>query len=76
MNILRALIVVLSGVILNFCLLEPAYATDPSPKVVVISLDAFGAATLQDPYIATPALHKLNERRGVCDIQCGPSIRL
>ncbi|HEX4030423.1 MAG TPA: ectonucleotide pyrophosphatase/phosphodiesterase [Terracidiphilus sp.] len=37
-------------------------ATDASvqhPKVVVISLDAFGAATLQDPYIATPALHAL-----------------
>jgi predicted AlkP superfamily pyrophosphatase or phosphodiesterase len=28
-------------------------------KVVVISLDAFGAATLQDPYIAAPALHAL-----------------
>ena len=59
MNILRAVMATLCVVALYLCLLEPAYAVDPHPKVVVISLDAFGAATLQDPYIATPTLHKL-----------------
>ncbi|RCS28864.1 alkaline phosphatase family protein [Rhodanobacter denitrificans] len=34
----------------------------PSPKVVVISLDAFGAASLREPQLPAPTLHGLMQR--------------
>jgi predicted AlkP superfamily pyrophosphatase or phosphodiesterase len=59
MKMIRAAVALVFVITFNSCLLAQASAAGSHPKVVVISLDAFGAATLQDPYIATPMLHTL-----------------
>jgi predicted AlkP superfamily pyrophosphatase or phosphodiesterase len=41
------------------CFSGHAQGTVRKPKVVVISLDAFGAETLHDPYLPAPTLHWL-----------------
>ena len=45
--------------ILALCIVPLAPAQERKPMVVVISLDAFGAELLKDPYLPTPTLHAL-----------------
>ena len=53
-------------------LLAPgALAATPQPKVIVISLDAFGAHSLQDPELPAPALHALM-KQGVHAVSMQP----
>jgi predicted AlkP superfamily pyrophosphatase or phosphodiesterase len=58
-------LLVAAGLLAGVVALAPrahAAAVAPRPKVVVISLDAFGAESLHDPELPAPMLHALMER--------------
>ena len=59
-NVVTATLLLAGSVALPFCA-QAAPAT-PRPKVVVISLDAFGAASLHEPQLPAPTLHALMQR--------------
>ncbi|MHB1273075.1 MAG: alkaline phosphatase family protein [Rhodanobacter sp.] len=59
---LVATAMVVAGLVsLSLCA-QAAPATPPRPKVIVISLDAFGAASLHEPQLPAPTLHALMQR--------------
>ena len=49
----------LSASLMLSCACLPAQQTDRKPMVIVISLDAFAAKSLEDPNLPAPTLHKL-----------------
>jgi predicted AlkP superfamily pyrophosphatase or phosphodiesterase len=57
----RTKILLIAAAMLLICPMSHARSGKTGPKVVVISLDAFGAATLQEPDIPAPTLHELME---------------
>jgi predicted AlkP superfamily pyrophosphatase or phosphodiesterase len=59
-NVAAAALLLAGSVSLPLCA-QVAPAT-PRPKVIVISLDAFGAASLREPRLPAPTLHALMQR--------------
>ena len=64
-NLLRPIVataMLFAGVIALPLCAQTAPAATQRPKVIVISLDAFGAASLHDPELPAPTLHALMQR--------------
>ncbi|MFZ0872227.1 MAG: alkaline phosphatase family protein [Rhodanobacter sp.] len=59
-NVVAVLLLCANGILLPFCA-QAAPATQ-SPKVIVISLDAFAAVSLREPLLPAPTLHALMQR--------------
>lgn len=68
-NVVAAALLLAGSVSLPLCA-QAASATQ-RPKVVVISLDAFGAASLHEPQLPAPTLHALMQR-GVYAVSMQP----
>lgn len=68
-NVVATAMLLASSVALPLC--AQVAPTTHGPKVVVISLDAFGAASLHEPELPAPTLHALM-RRGVHAVSMQP----
>jgi predicted AlkP superfamily pyrophosphatase or phosphodiesterase len=61
-HVVAAATLLAGSIALPLCASQAAPTTPPRPKVVVISLDAFGAASLHEPLLPAPTLHALMQR--------------